>query len=631
MRRKIQIFLLIFLSLYFLSQNLFTISAAEFRQKPKKSIVEGKKWAFCIGISDYRDSGIIDLPKARNDARGLARAIKEHGGFDHVLVLADDLDRDNPQFPSKKNIQLALSRYKKMVKPRDLILFSFSGHGITDPAGRGMLLTADTRLRNLSNTGLPLNDVIDLIKKSGVKKSIILIDASKEMVKREEGRSSHGIYPDRYLRGGITAVFYSARRGFYSYDDQGSDYGVFTSYLIDGLEGKADSEYGGNGDGIVTLRELAAYVQEGVSRWSMERAKGQRPYIRIFGRGMGDLMVSSVEKLETMKAAEKIVERKEPEVIKGKTVEERPKEVERATPKEEIKATIKAEEPARPQRDVKEEIKVGAPAPKIEEIVTEKEATVVHKEKRQEDRKVVEETPAKEEVTVAAKKAEVEKVEKRTEKGILQAEEKKEKPLKSDEVTDDKVQEEGLGEESLKVVSLPPKVVEPEPLYLRKKARNISKEDLRSMLYRYHFYSTCWNYNGDFCNPEGDFENYFVDNRNETVTDKATGLMWQKGGSSKAMTWMEAREYVNKLNKQGFAGYSDWRVPTVEELATLMESSWKNGDLFLDPIFNSEQKYCWSLDTKGKIKAWKANFHLGFFMDFPMTALNSVRLVRSFP
>ena len=181
----------------------------------------------------------------------------------------------------------------------------------------------------------------------------------------------------------------------------------------------------------------------------------------------------------------------------------------------------------------------------------------------------------------------------------------------------------------MKVVSLPPKVVEPEPLYLRKKARNISNEDLRSMLYRYHFYSTCWNNNGDFCNPDGDFENHFVDNHNETVTDKATGLMWQKGGSSKAMTWLEAREYVHKLNKQGFAGYSDWRIPTVEELATLMESSWKNGDLFLDPIFNSDQKYCWSLDTKGAIRAWKANFHLGFFMDFPMTALNSVRLVRS--
>jgi serine/threonine-protein kinase len=95
------------------------------------------------------------------------------------------------------------------------------------------------------------------------------------------------------------------------------------------------------------------------------------------------------------------------------------------------------------------------------------------------------------------------------------------------------------------------------------------------------------------------------------------------------VTWLAAREYAEKMNKERLAGFSDWRLPTVEELASLMENSWKNGDLFIDPVFNREMRNCWSLDTRGMEAAWKANFHQGFFLDFPMTSNNSARLVRS--
>ena len=149
------------------------------------------------------------------------------------------------------------------------------------------------------------------------------------------------------------------------------------------------------------------------------------------------------------------------------------------------------------------------------------------------------------------------------------------------------------------------------------------------MLQKYHFYATCWNYNGEFCNPDGEFRNSFVDNKDGTITDEVTGLMWQKGGSPSPMTWMEAKTYVKELNTRKFAGYNDWRLPTVEELASLMENSWRNADLFIDPFFEVKQRYCWSMDTMDLTKAWKANFHLGFITDFTMNSKNSVRLVRS--
>jgi len=197
------------------------------------------------------------------------------------------------------------------------------------------------------------------------------------------------------------------------------------------------------------------------------------------------------------------------------------------------------------------------------------------------------------------------------------------------------------GEEAPAVASVPsgkpgelkpetaPPAPPPEPVSLRREPRELSEEGVKSLLAENDFYATCWTYNGDFCNPNGEFENSYRDNGDGTVTDRRTGLMWQKAGSPGVVDWSEAGAYVEKLNRERFAGRADWRLPTVEELASLMERSWMNDDLFLAPVFSAALKYCWSADTKGVERAWKGNFHLGFFLDFPMSDLSGVRAVRS--
>ena len=166
-------------------------------------------------------------------------------------------------------------------------------------------------------------------------------------------------------------------------------------------------------------------------------------------------------------------------------------------------------------------------------------------------------------------------------------------------------------------------------LILREIPRALNTEEIRALLKRYNFYATCWNNNKEFCNPEGDFQNHLIDNRNGTISDKATGLMWQHGGSPEPLTWQGAKAYAEKANHEAFAGHIGWRLPTIEELASLMERSWKNNDLFIDPIFDKSQRQCWSGDAKDGDTAWKADFHLGFFIDRPVTEPNSVRLVRT--
>ena len=97
------------------------------------------------------------------------------------------------------------------------------------------------------------------------------------------------------------------------------------------------------------------------------------------------------------------------------------------------------------------------------------------------------------------------------------------------------------------------------------------------------------------------------------------------------VTWGDNRRYVQQLNRDHFAGYSNWRLPTLEELASTMESSWENEDLFIEPFFDIQQKNCWSSDTNGPERAWKANFRLGYIIDNLVEQKNSVRAVRSLP
>jgi len=65
----------------------------------------------------------------------------------------------------------------------------------------------------------------------------------------------------------------------------------------------------------------------------------------------------------------------------------------------------------------------------------------------------------------------------------------------------------------------------------------------------------------------------YTDNGDGTITDNVTGLMWVKARGSK-ITWSDA---VTDASTNRTGGYSDWRMPTIKELYSLIRFSGVNG------------------------------------------------------
>ena len=117
----------------------------------------------------------------------------------------------------------------------------------------------------------------------------------------------------------------------------------------------------------------------------------------------------------------------------------------------------------------------------------------------------------------------------------------------------------------------------------------------------------------------------------KVVNDHATGLMWMQAEHPDRMDWREAEAYVVSANQEKLAGYSDWRMPTVEELMSLMEAKKSNG-YYIDKNFHEEILSTWTVDVvkDAFAGAWFVDFTEGIAGDGNRAAgVGHVRLVRS--
>ena len=65
--------------------------------------------------------------------------------------------------------------------------------------------------------------------------------------------------------------------------------------------------------------------------------------------------------------------------------------------------------------------------------------------------------------------------------------------------------------------------------------------------------------------------NLFQDNSNGTISDLATGLMWQQTDNGSGIDWEQALAYAQTQNKANYLGHNDWRLPNTKELQSLVD------------------------------------------------------------
>ncbi len=118
--------------------------------------------------------------------------------------------------------------------------------------------------------------------------------------------------------------------------------------------------------------------------------------------------------------------------------------------------------------------------------------------------------------------------------------------------------------------------------------------------------------NGDFfesvSNPNGRFTNYLVDpGDNLTVIDMATGLMWQRAGSDHS-SFRKMAVWEKRLNGNHFAGYNDWRLPTVEEALSLLNAEVNKKGLHIHRCFATTQGFIYTADRRKPGGYWFVDF-----------------------
>lgn len=103
-----------------------------------------------------------------------------------------------------------------------------------------------------------------------------------------------------------------------------------------------------------------------------------------------------------------------------------------------------------------------------------------------------------------------------------------------------------------------------------------------------------------------------LDHTDGALLDRATGLLWQGRGSEFPLDYAQAQEYVAQLRSVRSAGRDGWRLPTVDELATLFLDRAEPGSFCLDPAFGSDKARLWSADQASYTAAWYVDADMGF-------------------
>jgi hypothetical protein len=257
---------------------------AQVREKRVRPVDDSAKQAFekqlkvalLVGIGDYpKNSGLSALKYPAKDVAMLSLALEKQGYAVRKLI-----DAEATRGSVRKTVSDLLAT---LDREQGTFLFYFSGHGFAQ-GGQNYLATFGSTADDLSDEGLPVNDVQQMLKKGPARQTMMFIDACRNETRpgarSSESRSFSALQTAQGLR-----VLYSTREGQVSYESDKLQEGVFTYFLLEGLKGEA-----AGADGLVTFRDLTDYMVEHVRSWGVRNGLIQVPYEA--GESSGDFLLA---------------------------------------------------------------------------------------------------------------------------------------------------------------------------------------------------------------------------------------------------------------------------------------------------------------------------------------------------
>jgi len=255
-----------------IAEALEPLNASKIRSKSSNN-----KVALIIGIEQYEQS-----PKATYanlDAKYFYDyATKAFGVKKQNINMLIDQDA------SLSKTYTALFKWLPgKIKPNktDLIIF-FSGHGLASSDGKEKYIlpnNADPDL--LSKTALSRNELFDQIVKLKPKSVTMFFDTCYSGVSRDEKTLLASAKPIRIVADESNeipdnfTIFTASKAEQIASGFEEAKHGIFSYYLMKGLEGKADS----NKDKKITNGELLAYMDQNVSERALDLGRQQNPIL----------------------------------------------------------------------------------------------------------------------------------------------------------------------------------------------------------------------------------------------------------------------------------------------------------------------------------------------------------------
>jgi protein O-mannosyl-transferase len=251
----------------------------------------GQTYALLVGVSKYKDKE-LSLQFADRDASVFDQLLQSPrgGGLppDNVLLLTDE----------KATTAAVRNGFQDFLKRRatkgDTVIIMIAGHGTVEIPGskKGFILTYDSDPQDLNSTALPMDELQSLFEEQLAKvgRVILFVDVCKSgtigSIKSTAINSE--VQHLGEVEGDLFGLMASRPRELSLEGPQfGGGHGVFSYFVLKGLEGAADA----NHDGKVDASELIQYVTDQVAGASENK---QHP--REFGTYDNSMKLSDVTK-----------------------------------------------------------------------------------------------------------------------------------------------------------------------------------------------------------------------------------------------------------------------------------------------------------------------------------------------